>query len=211
MKRLLFVSPWLLLSIALACSSTERRGALTATFAVGTIFSIGWLGIATGKHRATSNFYEPWAVVAAQTAGDARNGSVIISDSTPYFFYLNYALGLESVPWRGTYLGQDNYQRLASVSVFNENLDPHLAPSFPSVTLISGVDLEPAMTKESAILAALVSSCHLLSEQHSIPDPALDYKRMIDPRAPLINYRVSVRRFDCSHGRPIPPANESAN
>ena len=211
LKRLLFISPWLLLSIALACSSANRRQAMTATIAVGVIFCIGWLGIATGRHRATSNFYEPWAVVAAQTAIDARKGSVIISDSTPYFFYLNYALGLEAVPRGGTYLGEANYQRLAAVSVFNENLDPRLAPSFPSVTLVSGVDLEPAMLKQAAILAALASSCRLLSERHSTPDPALDYKRIIDPKASLVNYRVSVRRFDCSHSHPLPAENQPAN
>ena len=204
LKRLLFVSPWLLLSIALACSIAPRRQALLATTAIGVIFVLGWMGIATGRHPATSNFYEPWAATAATTANDARHGAVIISDSTPYFFYLNYALGLEDVPWGETYLGHANYQRLAGVSVFNENLDPRLAPSFPSVTLVSGVDLGPAMLKQSTILAALVNSCRQLSEQHSNPDPALNYKRMIDPKASVVSYRVSVRRFDCSRHDPIP-------
>lgn len=211
LKRLLFITPWLLLSISFVCSSTNRRHALTATIALVAIFVIGWLGIATGKHPATANFYEPWAATADTTANDARHGAVIISDSTPYFFYLNYALGLQAVPWGGTYLGQANYHRLAGVSVFNENLDPRLAASFPSVTLVSGVDLEPAMVKESAILAALVSSCHLQSEQRSTPDPALEYKRIIDPKASLVNYRVSVRRFDCSHAHLTSAAKKSAN
>ena len=211
LKRLLFVTPWLLISIALVCSSGTKRQALVSSIAVGIIFAIGWMGITTRKHPATANFYEPWSDVASQTAGNARQGSVIISDSTPYFFYLNYALGLETVPWGGTYLGSTNYRRLAAVSVFNENLDPELAPTFASVTLVSGVDLGPAMKKQSAILASLLRSCQFLSEQHSTPDPALDYKRIIDPKASLINYRVSVRHFDCSQHQPPSAADRSTN
>ena len=201
LKRLLFITPWLLLAIALSCTAAAKREAITAVAATLIIFAFGWLGIATRRHPATNNFYEPWASVAAQSAGEARRGSVIISDSTPYFFYLNYALDLEGMSSGKTYLGLANYRNLAGVTVYDENIPPALASSFPRVTVVTGIDNPYSMRKQAAILHELRRSCTLVSEQQSTPDPALNYKRVIEPNIALLQYRASVRRFDCIGGQ----------
>ena len=52
----------------------EASGLPFASTRPGVMLACGWMGIASGRHYATTNLYEPWAKVAKVVAGDARSG-----------------------------------------------------------------------------------------------------------------------------------------
>jgi hypothetical protein len=159
------------------------------------IFTFGWIGIATGRHPATSNFYEPWQDVAGFTAKEARQGTAIVSDSTPYFFYLNYALGLQAEQSTKTYLGASVY-RQAGAKVFLNTLPENFSAS-GNITAIEGVDTVDKLQLFLATLSMLQSSCRLISSDKRTPDPAEQFKELLGSSIPILPYRVTVQRFGC--------------
>jgi hypothetical protein len=195
LKRLLFLTPWMMLSIALASSQVSKIQANAVILCVLAIFAFGWIGIATGRHPATTNFYEPWQNVANATAEEARNGATIISDSTTYFFYLNYALGLQAEPAHKTYLGEPVYRK-AGAKVFLNIFPENVAPS-GYITAVQGVEPIEELQKFSATLSMLQQRCGLISSEESTPDPAVQFKEMLGSSIPILPYRVTVERFRC--------------
>ncbi len=105
-KRVLFLLPWLFLAIGISVTSRASRCPRLSVVAIAMLLITGWIGIASGRHYATTNLYEPWGKVACVVAGDARRGATIVSESFPFFLYLDYQLGLQSetqaaaaLPW----------------------------------------------------------------------------------------------------------------
>ena len=201
LKRLLFVSPWLLLSVALCISTGARWQARTATSALVVVFLIGWLAIADGKHRAASNFYEPWQSVAISTADQARGRSAIVSDSMSYFFYLNYQLGVDDVAFNGSYAGADTYQQ-HGFNVYRSSLPVNVQPSrFSRITTVRGIGVPTDMARMAGTMQQLEQTCRHVGSQRSTPDPSAVYKREINPKAPSVAYRVMIDHFDCDNSR----------
>jgi hypothetical protein len=201
LKRLLFITPWLMLSIALCCS-TGTKAARTAVAAIAVVFTIGWIGIANGRHRATSNFYEPWRAVATSVAAKTTPRDAIISDSISFFFQLDYALGLNDVESTGTYLGQDAYLR-RGLSVFRDGLPDDVDPtSFLRITTIRGAGIARDTEAMARTMAQLQQSCRLVGAERYVPDPAAGYKQEVNPRAPSTPFRIEVDDFDCSANTP---------
>ncbi len=71
-KRVLIFIPWLLLAMALAMFGNGSRFPRLAKGAVAVLVVAGWLGIASGRHYATTNLQEPWGQVARIVAEDTR-------------------------------------------------------------------------------------------------------------------------------------------
>jgi hypothetical protein len=92
-KRLLFISPWLLLSLACALVNAERKKlrATLLVLLVG-IAALGWFGTISRKYYASQHFLEPWQRVAEDAAQAIQQGCMVVSNSPSFFFYLNYAL-----------------------------------------------------------------------------------------------------------------------
>jgi len=64
-KRLLFISPWLLLGVACALADRTRtwsRWLLLASLSL--IAASGWFGTLTRRYYASTHFLEPWPQVA---------------------------------------------------------------------------------------------------------------------------------------------------
>lgn len=87
-KRLLFISPWLILSIALALASVEpgrKQWALALSLLAPA--AVGWWGIAARQYYAAPHFIEPWSELAVEASNFVRRGApssptVCLSDST---------------------------------------------------------------------------------------------------------------------------------
>jgi len=92
-RRLLFVAPWFLLSLAVVLGTVEKwqwRGPLAVSLAV--ITGLGWYGTTTRRYYAASPFLEPWEQVANEAAAAARSGGGVVGSGEVFFFYLTYAL-----------------------------------------------------------------------------------------------------------------------
>ena len=84
-KRVLLVSPWLILPIALAlgsASSPSGRRALAGALVL--VAGIGWFGILSRRFYAAPHWVEPWESIAGRAADVIHAGGVVIG-SNPSF------------------------------------------------------------------------------------------------------------------------------
>jgi hypothetical protein len=86
-KRLLTISPWLILAIgttlATATLPSARRLLAGALLLAG---AIGWFGIFSRKLYAAPRWIEPWEQVAREAAEVTGNGGIVIGDNPSFFF-----------------------------------------------------------------------------------------------------------------------------
>jgi len=195
LKRLLFLTPWLMLAVALLCSTASRARASMAIACLSVIFLLGWIGIATGRHPATRNFYEPWQKVADDTVALARQShATVLSNSVLYIFYLNYAVGLQGHPTTsGVNFGEPLY-RSRGVDFLQ---DLSLKHPVGTVIVAEGVSRREHLDQLESTIQQLSSQCRLLSSQKTTPDPAADFKKLLGPAIPILPFRVNVDVFDC--------------
>jgi len=200
-KRALFLIPWLFIAMGLAACAEKSSFPKLASGAIAVLVVTGWIGILSGSHYATSNLYEPWSRVAQVVAGDARRGATIISGNPPFFFYLNYQLGLgsdgQSAQW--TYLGQSLYQSHGYKILLPDD-GQQLADSLrDKVVVVTGSGDMDRLQWTNALDGRLSQRCKVLGEYKAAPDPSLLLKKNFADNVPSMTYRVHVHWFDCAN------------
>ncbi len=199
-KRVLFLLPWLFIAIGLAACAEKSSYPKLASGSIVVLVVTGWIGILSGNHYATTNLLEPWSRVAQVVAGDARRGATVISESPPFFFYLNYQLDLEadsqSAP--GTYLGQSLYQS-HGYKILLPNDWQQLADSLHGkVVVVNGSGSMDQVQLTDALDVRLSQQCKVLGEYKAAPDPSLLVKKKFAKNIPTPTYRVDVTWLDCT-------------
>ena len=92
-KRLLFISAWLCLVLALALSNARsQRNRRLLLICLICLAVIGWGGMVTRNAYAAQHFIEPWADVADRAALAVRDGSLVVSNSPSFLFDINFSL-----------------------------------------------------------------------------------------------------------------------
>jgi hypothetical protein len=197
-KRVVFLLPWLFLSMGLAASTDTARSRLQARLAIGVLLACGWMGIASGRHYATTNLYEPWAEVAKVVASDARSGATIASENPPFFLYLNYHLGLErEVGSTFANLGPEVY-RAHGYNVLESYIEPSLSGTLHGkVVLVKGPSVKEEVEAQNALNEALRPRCRVLGEYRAAPDPAARLKARFTENVAVLDYRTDVIWYDC--------------
>jgi hypothetical protein len=200
-KRVSFLLPWLLVAMALAAASARAHFPGIAAAALALLILIGWAGIASGKHYATTNLYEPWDRVAQVVAGNAQRGETVVSENIPFFFYLNYRLSLESETSaaQGSYLGQSiyaahGYKILQPADWQSWAQEPH-----GKIVLVNGSAQREDVQAENALNDHMRSHCKIIGIYRAAPDPAAAWKQRYVRDAPVLFYRVDVTWYDCSN------------
>ncbi len=198
-KRVLFMLPWLFLAMGTAISSRASCYPRLALSAITVIVVSGWIGIASGKHYATANLYEPWGKVAEFVAQDARRGATIVSVNPPFFLYLDYQLGLESDTEAadGSYLGEGLYRSQGYTILQPGDWQAWAGNLRGKVVLVNGSAVLAQVEEENALNDALRLRCRVLGEYHSAPDPAALWKARFVKDAPVLAYRTNVIWYDC--------------
>ncbi len=197
-KRVLFLLPWLLLAMALAIAGGGERWAKPAFASCVALVLVGWAGIISGRHYSTTNLYEPWQKVADTVAADARSGATILSDNSPFFFYLNYRLGLEKESQTATdaYLGQHVYRSHGYNVFFTQDLSQWPNPHGKVVLVIGSAPIELVQNIEAAD-EQLRSRCAVVGEYRAAPDPSLALKEKYAGSVPALAFRTDVIWFNC--------------
>jgi len=198
-KRVLFLLPWLFIAMALAAFGSAARFPRLALAAAGVIVIAGWIGIASGKHYATTNLYEPWNQVAQVASGDARSGATVISDSYPFFFYLNYQLGVESETQEATGpdLGEFVYKSHGYKVFEPDGQETWLKDLQGNVVLVSGSGMMESIQWTQAVEQRLQQRCQTLGQYRAAPDPAVGFKAKYVAGVPVLPYRIVVTWFEC--------------
>ena len=198
-KRVLFLTPWLFLAMALATSGSISRYPRIAEGAIAVIVGCGWVGIASGSHYATTNLYEPWDEVAQAVARDARSGATIISGNPSFFFYLDYQLNVQSMSETagGTYLGEGIY-RSEGYKIFDEgDLQSQNEILRGKVVYVMGAVSKDELLFQNALNDQLRGRCSTMGEFRAAPDPAAALKQQFSSIAPVLAYRTDVVWYNC--------------
>ena len=198
-KRVLIFLPWLLLATAMAMFGSGSRFPRLAKGAVVVLVTAGWLGIASGRHYATTNLQEPWGKVARVVAQDARRGATIVSENPPFFLYLDYELGLQSKMQAAdeSNLGADFYRSQGFTIIEPDHEGKHARSLRGKVVLVRGAGMLEEVEAMNALSDALGRRCKVLGEYRAAPDPALAWKQRFASGVPVLPYRTDVTWFDC--------------
>ena len=200
-KRVLFLLPYLFLAMGLASASRASRYPKLAWAAIAILVTAGWIGIASGRHYATTNLYEPWDQVAQVVANDARSGATIISASRPFLFYLDYQLGLEADTQEadGPYLGEAVY-RAHGYKILQPDEGETWGDNLRGkVALVNGSGQQADIAAGEALNDRLRLRCRTLGKFVAAPDPAASWKTEFVKGAPVLPYRVNAFWYDCSN------------
>ena len=198
-KRVLFLTPWLFMAMGVAACHSASRHRLLQGCALAVLVACGWIGIASGNHYATTNLYEPWEQVARVVATDARSGATIVSENSPFFFYLDYQLGLQSDTQnaKGAYLGADLYRAHGYTILQPDDWQNWAQTLHGKVVLVHGPMIKDEVEAENALDDFLRPRCTILGQYHAAPDPAAAWKARFVQDSAVLAYRTSVVWYDC--------------
>ena len=195
-KRVLMLTPWVLLGVALAASEmAKRRARATLLVSLGLIAAAGCVGIAARKYYVASHFIEPWRAVAQRAVPMWRSGGTVLSNSGPFLFYFAYAAG---TPWTTANWSPDAQMMAPLVP---RVVDPirwreRGAPVTDRVLLVKGVDpFSPEATAWAE--QQLERLCSLQSVDWAVKDSGYAWKQRLFPNAGQVPWRVEVRQYRC--------------
>jgi len=202
-KRVLMISPWLILaigtSLAVTTSQTARR-ILLASLAI--IAAIGWFGIFSRKYYAGPRWIEPWDQTASHAATAIDHGGIVIGNNPSFFFYLTYDLPETNPATNPTTKG--HFVGFLPISVrFPSVYSPQQwavagRPTSRNMLLVDGLSFQVTGPSMDEIRAWINSRCRITDEEHLVHDPGADWKREYQPQTGQRAWRIQEDQYDCS-------------
>jgi len=199
-KRILFISPWLILAAGVTLGSVPGR--LTRKIlvtALAIVASIGWYGIFSRRLYAAPHWIEPWESVAIQSADVIRNQGIVISNNNSFFYYLTYLFPKESYPPArgGDFAGLLPYSvRVARVYNAQQWVDAN-RPVASTILLVQGAHFDVPNEATEEAESWLGERCNLVQFEHQVHDDGIRWKRRFAPQLDQPEWRVEVRRYEC--------------
>jgi Dolichyl-phosphate-mannose-protein mannosyltransferase len=197
-KRVLIMSPWLVLPVALAlgtASNLRTRTALAGVLAL--ITGIGWFGIFARRFYAAPHWVEPWESIAQGAAGIVRQQGVVVGDNPSFFFYLTYLLPTESVtPGSPGFAGllPDSVRAARVYSTRQWQQAGH--PVGHITLLIKGQHFGGSANVTQDAQSWLDSNCNLQIDERMVRDPGSQVKQryswILQPE-----WRIEKRQYIC--------------
>ncbi|HUJ40890.1 MAG TPA: hypothetical protein VLW54_10110 [Candidatus Acidoferrales bacterium] len=197
-KRLLFLSPWLLIAVAAMSVDLPRPDLRkSVALALGVVAVIGWFGILSRHYYAAPRFIEPWQPVARRAADEARKGAVVIGNNPSFFFYLTQALGSSAGAGTSHFVGTDP-AFLRQAGLFDTNQWVEDGKVFaPTTVLVKGATDESLWGSTAAAELVLDRACHLESVERELPDSGYALKQRWFATAEQPAWRIEVRTYRC--------------
>jgi hypothetical protein len=203
-KRLLFISDWLILCIAVAYASPGHASARRVLLISLTLVAvIGWIGVGARRYYSAPHFVEPWPVIADQAARQIKDGGVVVSNSRSFLFYLGYSLrhaGLatrQDLPRLTDHTDLMTLRRTAGSRVVVNHWAKAGLPGMVRVFFIKGVNSD--LVEQTAQAEAwLDASCRLTAESHIVPDSGYELKARFFGGSGQQPWRIWQREFDCA-------------
>jgi hypothetical protein len=194
-KRLLFLTPWLFLSIGAALGEAQRTPRRLLSAALLVLALIGWGGTFTRRAYAAQHFIEPWGRISDEAAQAVREGAVVVSNSPTFLFDVNYSLERLGLVAPAAVPGWVKHPQVVPTSEWSERPLPPLS----SVFFAKGTNVDWNEATE-AVEQWLRSRCSVTSEEKLVPDTGRALKSRLFKSAGQDEYRVVVTRFSCPAG-----------
>jgi hypothetical protein len=198
-RRLLLVSPWILLPIGVAMGTNKspqvRIGLPVALLMVA---GIGWYGIYSRHYYSAPRFLEPWPKVAEDSAKKIQSGATLISNNPSLFFYLTYILHAPegATPWKFAGLLPDQVHHPQVKSPQDWLASGH--PVGPGMIWIHGVGDPQTNGPMDEAAAELGRACGAQTSRLTMRDPGYAWKQRFSPEMDELQWRIEVREYDCS-------------
>jgi len=205
-KRLLLIGPWVLLPFSTAISSTSRpllRRALAVSLLVAA--GLGWFGVYSRRYYAAPRFFEPWAQLADEEAGNLATGAGIIGNNPSFFFYLTYALKVPPSPEGWRFRGALPYDTQAKNVWGAEDWIAAGHPTRPQMIWIRGMPGPDTGTPMADAVDWLDHHCGDRNFRFMARDPGYELKQRYFPELGTLAWRIEIHQYDCSQNA-TPPA-----
>jgi hypothetical protein len=196
-KRLLFISPWLLLGIACALANSRRkRSRWLLVTCLGVIAAGGWFGILTRRYYASPHFFEPWPQVADLAARAIQEGSIVVANHPVFLFYLDYSLARAD----HTYLpaareGPPAWPQNPRLYIVDHwRTSGH--PTRSTVLFVRGRS-NAYLNDTVAAQSWLDDHCSRQEETRLVPDPGYLLRSRYVPGGNTDAYRIYIARYRC--------------
>lgn len=198
-KRVLMISPWLILPVGIALASTTlptaRRWLAISLVLVG---AIGWFGIFSRNLYASPHWIEPWSRISVHAAEVARGGGIVIGNNPSLFFYLTYLLPSTDPVRNGHFAG------ILPVSVRAPNVySPQEwvdagSPVAQTVVLFDGLSFQVPGPSLEDIRRGLGARCEVADEEHYVRDSGARWKQEYQPTTGQRAWRIQVNTYHCA-------------
>jgi hypothetical protein len=197
-KRVTFLLPWFFLALGLSIADSGRRCSKVALYAAALLVAFGLIGIASGRHYATTNLYEPWEQVARVVAQEARSGETVVGNNPQLFLYLDDQLGLSSELRLsdGPDLGARLY-KAHGYSILDSDVTGEPRSLHGRVVLVLGSGILEDVNAMNELNRTLAGRCLKLGVFLAAPDPAIAWKQHLTPQVPVLAYRVEALWYHC--------------
>lgn len=197
-KRLLMISPWILLPLGVAIDAEKPRWATLAYAAsLLVIAATGWYGIYTRRYYSAPRFIEPWEEVAQDAAGKIGNGATVIADHPSFMFYLTYLLRVPSQAdaWEFQGMMPDSVKDPRVFSPADWVATSH--PITGKILLIRGGRDSMGNGPMDEAARQLDQSCGSISSRLRMRDEGYRWKQRFFPQLGEPQWRIEIREYDC--------------
>lgn len=197
-KRIMFISPWLILPVGVALAATVRKTARRAlATALLFIAVIGWYGILSRNLYAAPHWLEPWETIAQSAADLARTGGIVIGDNPSFFFYLTSDLSPNGSEGARSFAGllPDSIQR---PNVYDA--PQWIAagrPVTPRMLVVKGLHFQVPGAPMDVAEDWLNLRCILEGRQRLVHDPGAELKQRFDPELGQVPWRIEILAYAC--------------
>jgi hypothetical protein len=199
-KRILFISPWLILATGVtlgSISSRLSRGILVTALAVTA--SIGWYGIFSRRLYAAPHWIEPWESVALQSADVVRNHGIVIGANNSFFYYLTYLFPKDSYlsSRGGDFAGLlPNSVRIAGIYNPQQWKDAN-RPTASTIMLVTGAHFDQPGFSTEETERRLDEHCKLIQFERTVHDDGIQWKQRFAPQLGQPEWRIEVKKYEC--------------
>jgi hypothetical protein len=197
-KRVLLVSPWLILPVALALGAPVVRGGRCALIAALVFVGVvGWYGIFARRFYAAPHWVEPWEPIARRSAEVVREHGVVVGNNPSFFFYLTYLLPTEPVTApAGGFAGllPDSVRAQRVYSAPQWMAEGH--PTGSTTLLVKGLHYGSSADVTDEAQSWLDAHCGLTYDRKMVHDRGAELKERYT-HIPQPEWRVEVRAYAC--------------
>jgi Dolichyl-phosphate-mannose-protein mannosyltransferase len=199
-KRILFISPWLILPIGVTLGSVQGRvSRRILVIALTVTASIGWYGIFSRRFYAAPHWIEPWESVAIQSADVVRNHGIVIGGNNSFFYYLTYLFPKESyLSSRGNdFAGLlPESVRIADIYDPQQWMDAN-RPVASTMLLVKGAHFDAPNFSTGETERWLDEHCNLIQFERKVHDDGIRWKRRFAPELGQPEWRIEVKKYKC--------------
>ncbi len=196
-KRVLLITPWLIIPLGLVTGESVARRRLLPSSALAAVFAVGWIGILDRSHYSSQRFVEPWRAVASDAVKLLEEGGLVIGDNYSFLFELTQALRMPASRERWQYRGLVGYEvhhpRVFRSRAWLEAGEPLAA----RVLVVKGQSEPGDLAAIGECHRALSLRCRLDSMHRLVPDTGYGLKARLFPSFHQIPWRVEIREYAC--------------